>query len=529
MSNIPLLEPLFFTAPKLSFFFLFNLALSFSAFVFALWLLRVNKSLLVRPVFYCAIGWLLLYQAAVTVFSSEFFASLQYPWRLSSLIHLIGFLLLAWCALVSAGSRARDQVLNFDFPVLDPVGRWLPVGLLLLTAFIYLRAVPYDCTGLYALWADARLTLLAREFSIKLVGSSPATYAFGAAANIASPLVVALSLFRARNLFVQGRYIYFLVWISLGGLAIVLVLTSGTKGLLIPTIVMAVIVSLLWTNGWLSRGVMLASAIALLAATMVLFELGRERDGVAGTRYDFAQCVVETGTCDQSMALVQSLAHREGSLGLSSLLVEQIGDRLSCMCSPHGVAEQCPTVGVFAYGLSKGADRVDRAATLFQAILNRALAVPFQVGAWHLMYSESEQVDGWKTLPFSRRMFGESLNMPELVYQKYGTIYSKGDRTSTSTAPTSFLLAYPAYLGPVGMVIAFGFLFIWDVIYVFFAFRVDRNLFPIAAGIAAITGMNFMSSDFVTVLISHGGGVGLLIVAAYYFIARRGRGVRSRQ
>src|SRR5690606_1235916 len=98
----------------------------------------------------------------------------------------------------------------------------------------------------------------------------------------------------------------------------------------------------------------------------------------------------------QSMVLVQSLAHREGSLGLSNYLVKQIDDRLSCMCSSQGNGGQCPApapaVGVAAYR-PKGVNQADRAATLFQAILNRAFAVPFQVGSWHLMYAESVVVD----------------------------------------------------------------------------------------------------------------------------------------
>src|SRR5690606_4849610 len=123
-------------------------------------------------------------------------------------------------------------------------------------------------------------------------------------------------------------------------------------------------------------------------------------------------------------------------------------------------------------------------------------------------------------LPFARRLFGESLNMPALVYQKYGTIYSKGDKTSTSTAPTSFLLYYPSYLGWFGLFAALSALVVWDFIYSFFALRLDDRLFPVAAGIAAITSMNFMSSDFLTVLISHGGAVGLLFVIVFVLLGR---------
>lgn len=65
---------------------------------------------------------------------------------------------------------------------------------------------------------------------------------------------------------------------------------------------------------------------------------------------------------------------------------------------------------------------------------------------------------------------------------------------------------------------AFGLLAVWDFIYVFCVLRLGRELFPVAAGIAAITSMNFMSSDLVTVLISHGGAVGLLVVLVFVFL-----------
>lgn len=519
MSNLPLVEPLIFSMPRFSLFFLFNLFFSLIGFFSVICLFRFNKSLLVRPAYYCSIGWLLLYQIPLSFFSEKFFESLAHAWRWSIIIHMVECSLLLWCVLTSVKFKTRKHALHFDFPELGLAARWLPVGLLLLMVAIYFRVVPYDCTGLYALWADPWMTLLAREFSIKLIGSSPATYALGAAANIISPLVVAFSIFRAKKFFLEKNYLYFFIWLSFGILAIILVLTSGTKGLLIPTLIMVVAASLLWGGSWVSRVGMLISAIALVASTMVFFELARERDGVAGAKYDFAQCVVETKTCAQSMVLVQSLAHREGSLGLSNYLVKQIDDRLSCMCSSQGDGGQCPAVGVAAYR-PKGVDQADRAATLFQAILNRAFAVPFQVGSWHLMYAESVVVDGWKTLPFARRLFGESLNMPALVYQKYGTIYSKGDKTSTSTAPTSFLLYYPSYLGWFGLFVALSALVVWDFIFSFFALRLDDRLFPVAAGIAAITSMNFMSSDFLTVLISHGGAVGLLFVIAFVLLGR---------
>lgn len=161
----------------------------------------MNKSILIRPAYFCAVGWSLLYQIPTAIFSSEFYVSLMHAWKWSIMIHAVGFSLLAWCAVASLRVEVRSQNIQFDFPDLGFVARWFPVGLLLLMVAVYFHAVPYDCTGLYALWADPWMTLLAREFSVKLIGSSLATYALGAAANIVSPLIVAFSVFQAKNFF----------------------------------------------------------------------------------------------------------------------------------------------------------------------------------------------------------------------------------------------------------------------------------------------------------------------------------------
>ena len=139
------------------------------------------------------------------------------------------------------------------------------------------------------------------------------------------------------------------------------------------------------------------------------------------------------------------------------------------------------------------------------------------------MYTETETFNGWKSLPFSRRILGESLNMPELVYQKYGVIYSQGDRTITSTAPTSFLLSYPASLGWVGFVLALVCIVMLDAVLAILTAHIKPSLVPLLIGVVLIMSINFMTSDFVTVLISHGGAVGILLVGISGFLLRKNK------
>lgn len=63
------------------------------------------------------------------------------------------------------------------------------------------------------------------------------------------------------------------------------------------------------------------------------------------------------------------------------------------------------------------------------------------------MYADTEDLEGLKTLPFTKRVFGHSLCILELVYQKHSAGYSLGGRTNMSKAPKSLFLSYSACLG----------------------------------------------------------------------------------
>ncbi|WP_341303374.1 hypothetical protein [Pseudomonas sp. TMP25] len=391
---------------------------------------------------------------------------------------------------------------------------------------VYLSGVPWNCTGLFAVVFDPWLTLLAREFSVKLIGSGPATYLLGAYANAVAPILVLLSVWLIRDALLRRRVLSGLIGVLGGMFAIVAVLVSGTKGLLMPSMLMLVAGCYFWCTTWRSRIVTIVSAVVFVMSTLVAFEVVKERASVVGGAYDFAACSVEAGTCQKSRELLQSMTARDNSLGLPSSFVKQLQARLDCLCS-GGDEESCSTsvlgnmAGTVGTAGMIGAAEAKRSMTFINAVFYRILVVPFQVSVWHFMYAESEQVDGLKTLPFSRRLLGESLNMPELVYQKYGSVYSDGDKTSTSTAPTSFFLAYPAYLGLGGFLFALVVVIAFDIFLAQFARLTGVSLLPMLVGGIMIMCMNFMTSDFVTVLISHGGAAGIFVLLVHALLLRK--------
>ena len=161
-----------------------------------------------------------------------------------------------------------------------------------------------------------------------------------------------------------------------------------------------------------------------------------------------------------------------------------------------------------------------RGLTFVEAIVNRAMVVPLQVASWHYMFVETEGSPGAAGIPMAGRLGGNLVNMPEIVYRKYGFIYSSGDRTSTSTAPTGFMLFYPAYIGVPGLMLAVVLVLLYNIAAVWLMRRVRPALSAVAAGLVLVAAMNLAVSDFLTVMGSHGGLAALLMMAVFILVDR---------
>jgi len=506
-------------SPTLSPFFLFNLICALAVAISCLTRFFSNNYVSARLSFCLAAFLFFFYQAPLVLFSEQVRVSLIHPWIYAFIVNGSALALTLWVIL--------SRRLDFDdgpcsFPENSQL-LYLGAGALGFGAlWIYLAGVPWQCTGLFALLYDPWLTLVAREFSIKLIGTSLATYSFGAYANAIAPLLVLLSVWLIRNSLLRLRFVVALIGVTGGILAIFAVLLSGTKGLLVPSFLMVMAGTYFWCNTWFSRIATTLFAVAFVVFNLITFELMKERSSVVGGAYDFAACSKTAGTCNMSLEMLKSMKARDHSLGLPGAFVEPIQSRLVCLCSGDGDQGTCPagSLGQVVGGQDL-THLAERSATLGGAIFNRVFVVPFQVSVWNFMYAETEPVYGAKTLPFARRIFGESLNMPELVYQKYGSIYSMGDKTSTSTAPTSFLLAYPIYVGWFGFALAISIVIALDFVLARLARFIGATLLPMLIGTVLIISMNFMTSDFVTVLISHGGAAGIFALLFYNALTNR--------
>ncbi|MDH1510980.1 hypothetical protein N5I28_14580 [Pseudomonas mosselii] len=570
--------------PVFSGFWAFNVVCTLFVLTTCAFRFSKNKYILARLSFCFALFVCVFYQVPLVIFSVQLDMALAEPWAYALVVNGGAVALVAWGGV---SSRFDFKAEGSEFPMAVN-------GVYLFTALagaalvsVYLWRVSWECSGLYALLYDPWMTLLAREFSVKLIGTSISTYALGAYVNTVAPMLALLSIWLIKAS-VPHHPLRAIIAIFIGFLAILAVLISGTKGLLVSSMLMLLAGAFFWCRTWISRLLMGGFAVAFVMASLVTFEVLKERESVVGGRYDFAACSVKAGTCQKSKELIDSLGLRDYSLGLPSKYITPISTRLECLCGSKGGEEQCSqgvllspsqsVAGSSGQGVTDTSDQdvkvtsdqdvkvtsdqdviiapvqsiatvpaqsvvtvpeymqkqqepvvqvqevaasQNRSLIFLQAIFNRMLVIPFQVSVWNFMYAESEDVDGFKTLPFARRVLGESVNIPELVYQKFGSVYAEGDKTSTSTAPTSFFLVYPAFLGVMGMAIALLAIIVLDLILARLASSMGSGLIPILVGVVLIMCVNFMSSDYITVLMSHGGIAGLLMLSFYTLLLKK--------
>lgn len=533
-------------------FFVANFLAATATSLVLLLMLRDSPTRLMRPAFLLAGLCHVLYQWSVALLANPVEDSLIHPWRMATFIHLAVWGLMAW---VGASRRLDPPRLQMSAPAFRHAEIVLPMAGVALLAAVYLRQVPATCTALYALAVDPHMTLLAREFGGKLAASALASYALGALFNVAAPVVVAIALRMAWTQALARRWILVAGWVLLGFAAVAAVLITGTKGLLVPTMLVLIVTSFLWNERLKIKIAAGGFAIGALAVGLVGFELVKEREAAAGAHYDIAACAVRVNACERSTTLVESLKLRKLSLGLPTSLVNDFSDRMACACKPGADIAACPAVRpvMMAFSLEtsltealpesdyspsarrRGAQGenanagpvekalrkvLSRALSFVESIANRAMVVPLQVASWHHMYVETEQSPGLAGIPMAGRITGNLVNMPELVYQKYGYIYSSGDRTSTSTAPTGFMVFYPAYIGWAGLLLALGLVIAYDIAAALLVRRVRPGLAALAAGLMLVIAMNLAVSDFLTVMGSHGGAAALAMLG-FFILADR--------
>lgn len=516
---IPITLPLDLVPPSLSAFFVASFTASVFSTVSIGWMAWENPWRLVRPGFLFAFFMAAFFQWPTVWLSDVILQSLPNAWFFSIAINSSPLALILWTRVTSWADIPARTISRPDFTWWQVA---VPIVATIVFGSIFLAHVPFNCTALYSLFVDPSLTLLARELSIKLAGSSLGTYSYGALANTMGPVVLALAGASIVNAIARRLWLPLVIWPIVAGLTIMFVMLSGAKGLLVPSFLVVVITAAIWNRSFLGKALSIVILVALLGVCLPGFEAARERNTSYAGGYNFARCSGQLGACAEGKRLLASLRLRKASLGLSEDRITRMEKHFDLSCQgAMGAVEPAPPSPSASLKPSDtrspppSIDWFGRILTYAWAIYYRATIVPTQVASWHFLYAADKGEPGISALPIIRRLTGNSVNLPELVYQEYGAIYSGGDRTSTSTAPTSFALAFPAYAGWSGLAVAIGLMLWLDSVCAFIVRRLSTPFLGMAGGLMPVMCMNLVLSDYFTVLGSHGGAVAIALLAFY--------------
>lgn len=518
-----------------------------------------------RPALIMALLSMLSFQWPLAVFSSILEKYLPLYWFFAFSVHCQIIACIMWVVL-TPGLTEKMKVFskseNSSSRSISVKSYCILFGLITAFTAVYLSRVHLQCTGLYAAIVDPELTLLARELSGKLIGTGIASYGFGLLINVICPLLIFLSLERIKYNYADRRFEKIILWI-ISGIAVLLVaMLSGSKGTLIPAIIVISISSMANGRRWWSRVLISTCIISFGFVAMTAFELLRERKAYHGKAYEYGVCAARMNLCPEAKTLLDSMRQHDMSLGVSLSRQRRLSSELDRDCSSetsklnHSRLDGRPLKVDFnfvsfipQFGLQRsnirshvdsgksvsitttGADQspvINRSIPIItrvwhytKSIVYRAAVVPLQVASWYFLYATEYGAPGIKALPMANKFSGSRVIMPKRIHEVYYPIYSHGDRTASGTSPTSFIMAYPAYLGYSGIVLSLAALFSFDLLVSLLMNRMSVTLCWAFIGLVTVGCINFMLSDFGTTLLSHGTAFALLLMWVLSIIEKK--------
>lgn len=556
-------------------YYSFNLcAALFSIYIIAASLIR-NPEHTVRPAFIISVLLIVFYQLPLVYFSKIFAVAKMDFWLFAASIHIPVFSGIIWVMntpkLNSSGIYKEPSIANYK--QFNKFELWFSVVLYISLVATYLYKVPFNCTALYTIFFAQPLAVFVREVAVKLAGTNYSTYALSILSTTLIPIVAFLSIRMAYDCLYKRKLISTIFWLVFFAFVFMSSLLSGAKGNLIPTFIVLTIAGFLSTHIWYKRLANVFLLNSLLVIVLILFGIKRaEMPNAETSRYDFSYCVKKLHICEEAKTLLDSLKFSDFALDLTKNKIASLEQERKAACENPEVSLK-PTAGyeqkttpieldpetthpdsvskhiqltVTQNDKIKTADNKEDTETVsishkeesltenekyiinehakakfidkVEALVNRAFVIPLVVAHWHFLYVEEYGRPGFAGLSIARRFSSDYINMPSKVCDVYETIRSGGDRTSTCTAPTSYLFTYPAYMGIWGLIAASVITIIFDI---FASLLIKFSSVPInylAIALMVVAGINFMTADFTTVMLSHGAGAAfaLLIIFRIY-------------
>jgi hypothetical protein len=521
MSN-PLLENFEFIQPWFSGFAFINLLASIACIGLVIHSALYRRARFARPSFIISILAIILYQIPLVLLSPIFINYLPNAVWFSVSINFAIIANLLW---VLATPRLNIGSLAQGIKPLDSFRNdskgftlWFPIAFLLISLFLYFRKIPFDCTALYALFVDQDLTLLVREITGKLMGRTYAPHILNIVTGSIGPIVAFLAACRIYVSLKDKKWLEIPLWLCLLLIVTIVPLLGGAKGALVPMGVAMAITGSLVVREWKWR-ILVVGLIAATLMVMITAVKVAQESNVGKGDYQFGACIVKLGVCDRTEVLLQSLKLPKSYYGMSRERIDQIEKEMlhDCKLTPQ---EKPNITDLQQENAISGAIK-DPEKTLLvhiKGLFYRIVANPLQMAAWHYLYVAEYGEPGFYGLSMAKLFVNNYVSIPAKVCE----IYYSGDKTSACTAPTGYLFTYPAYLGVMGLFLALLVTIIFDVIGALVIKYSTGNFASLAIGLITVAGINFMVADFTTVIISHGAGSALVLLAILC-LYRKGR------
>lgn len=476
---------------------IFSLSIFFAITVFSL---EKSKSIFFVPSFWLGVGWNLIYLIPSIFFGGNILIGLPYYYfvLIMLVICFLPIFLSIWIFLV--------ERLGFDLsPRLSVEGVDNSIILFILfisviVFFLWSQAIPIYCTGGWALLFDSERALLAREVSGKLSDAHLVWRMMGGYINVFAPLLFLIAGVKLFNLtsskkwhFVFEGGVLFLLMI----LVFLSLYINATKGNLIPTMIVLIVATILMPLSFLKKLFFISfSAIFFISGIFYLQNILSKDSSIE--KYSLGACVAKFNACERGKELIETASAR----GYASILGKK--SDLPLIASDFETACNLD-VNLMSIDNFRGQpDASSGVGDKISGLIDRAFKIPLQVASWYFLWASNFESENFNPIPFLSR-FSEKENLAQNIYQKYGVIYSGGDATSTSTAPTTFVFSYSAFFGLYGLILALFLVFLFDVLFIFILKKLNSTLVFGVAGVGVVMAYHFLNTDFFTVIGSHGG------------------------
>jgi hypothetical protein len=377
---------------------------------------------------------IIFFQFPLAIYSGTYEVAVPDPYILSFLIHgyiLIG-LTVSLYTFQDASRTVWKRITEDEVkePLMNTYAVVMLAGTVIFIGAIYLVHVPFRESGLYAVFANPAMAVVARERSLKLLDSQALVYAFSLMTSSVAPmLAVMLSLIGA-HLFFERRFFSLTV-------------------ILLTVISLMIVVSLPGAR---------VSAVNLLLAVCISF------------------------------FLVKGLPFHPARLFLLLILIVTPG----------------VLIGMYRDGKAFGIDLYQQ--YLWDFIGRRILQDPLEVGSWYIHHAQTYGFFGIPALPKLAAIAGfDALNVPNYIGLRY-----QPNAGPTVSAGAGYLLTYYSYFGVASLLVSLIGLWLLDLAVSVYKSLSRAFLIPCVSAVSLST-LSFISSDYSTVLITHGFAVTLIL------------------